>query len=109
MFPGLVQAGHKTLVTEHSPEYLGHIVGNISVIFLEHWCAVRVAPAKRILCFILCMKPLDAKYEIKSERFFLSVLPQWRGRLTRKLPHSRCRYLKMCKPSEQHIDFSHKY
>jgi len=41
MCPGLVQAGHKTPVTEHFPEYLGHIVGNISVIFLEHWCAVR--------------------------------------------------------------------
>jgi len=41
MCPGLVQAGHKTPVTERSPEYLGQIVGNISIIFLEHWCAVR--------------------------------------------------------------------
>jgi len=47
MCPGLVQAGHKTPVPEHSPEYLGHIVGNISVIFLEHWCAVRVVSLVR--------------------------------------------------------------
>ena len=68
MCPGLVQAGHKTPVTEHSPEYLGHIVGNISVIFLEHWCAVRVGVApKRSL--VLTAAFLVHKHQVRKSGY----------------------------------------